>query len=269
MYHIRQFINAKQQVMNDTVNREESQLANIMAAVGLLVMICLLAWLAVQLVRFMPTVFSRLATVFEENQRQLEEETNDGSVVVVGEVESGDDESTATDEEEDPADEESEEEEIEEETPEDTEDANNTASEPKPTAPVEYKTVVTYKTPVSDPKGYSDLLTTFYAVGSMTSNGRFVQTNYLERDEESALQFKVKNIGTKTSTEWHFVAELPDGSTVTSRPQLPLKPSETATLTLVFDGVESRSDDTARISVAGGDDVNPSNNSFKVQIEIR
>lgn len=248
--------------MNEyTEIKEQNHLANIMAVVGLIVMVCLLAWLAVQLVRFMPNVFSRLAEVFDENQQELAERTDEENVVIVNE----DDED----------------EEVEEETPEVVEEVETpvptpTGSDVKPTptptpkpTPVQYKTVVTYKMPVSDPKGYTDLVAVFGAVGEMTSGERFVPAKYLSEDERSAMQFQVKNIGTKTSGEWHFTAKLPDGSTINSLPQRPLLPNETATLTIAFDGVEGTKDRTVGVDVIGGNDTNLTNNGFRVTVDVK
>lgn len=256
--------------MNDIMNREESPLATFMAAVGLLVMICLLAWLAVQLVRFIPTMFSRLAVVFDENQRQLDERTGDENVVVV--TNDDGEQTPADDTDETPAAVDDKDVSETDTAPETPVVADNkptpTTSTPKP-APVEYKTVVTYKQPVSDPKGYTDLHVAFVAVGTMTSGDRFVAAPHLEEDERSALQFKVKNIGTKTSAEWRFVAELPDGSTITSLPQKPLLPSETSTLTIAFDGVEGRKDRDLGVSLIIAGDINTADNGFKVKVDVK
>lgn len=250
--------------MNEyTEIKEQNHLANIMAIVGLIVMICLLSWLAVQLVRFMPNAFSRLAEVFEDNQQELAERTEEENVVIVNE----DDEDEEEVDDETPAEE-------EEETATSTPTGSDVKPSPTPTptpkpTPVQYKTVVTYKKPVSDPKGYTDLAVAFGAVGEMTSNDRFVPAKYLSEDERSAMQFQVKNIGTKTSGEWRFSARLPDGSTVNSLPQRPLLPNETATLTIAFDGVEGNKDRTVGVDVIGGNDINPNNNGFRVTVDVK
>lgn len=246
--------------MNDYFEmREDNHLANIMAVVGLIVMICLLAWLAVQLVRFIPTTFSRLAEIYDDNQNELADRTDDDeNIVIVNEDDEEDEETPEVVEEE------------VDETPTPTvPDVKPTPTPaPKPT-PVQYRTVVTYVAPVSDPKGYTDLLATFVAVGEMTSSERFVPAKYLSEDERSAMQFQVKNIGTKTSGEWHFVAKLPDGSTINSLPQSPLKPNETATLTIAFDGVEGNKDRTVGVDVVGGNDINQTNNGFRVTVDVK
>lgn len=248
--------------MNDYYEiRQNDHLANVMAIVGLIVMICLLAWLAVQLVRFIPITFARLAEVYDNNQNELADRTDDENIVIVNE-----------DEEDEEVDETPEEDGEVDETP--TPTPIEADSKPTPTpAPsptlVQYQTVVTYVTPVSNPNGYTDLSATFVAVGEMTSDERFVPAKHLEEDERSAMQFKVTNIGTKTSGEWRFEALLPDGSTMDSPVQRPLKPNETATLTIVFDGVEGRKDRKVGVDVTGGNDNNSKNNGFRVTVDVK
>lgn len=242
--------------------REDNHLANIMAVVGLIVMICLLAWLAVQLVRFIPTTFSRLAEVYDNNRDELADRTDDDENVVIVNEDEEDEEVEETPGEEEEVD----------ETPaptgSDMKPTPTPVPTPKPT-PVQYRTVVTYVTPVSNPNGYTDLAATFVAVGKMTSQERFVAANHLEEDERSAMQFKVTNIGTKTSGEWRFAALLPDGSTMNSPVQRPLKPNETATLTIVFDGVDGNKDRKIGVDVTGGNDNNSKNNGFRVTVDVK
>lgn len=254
--------------MNDNTDKGvHERFLQFLAIIGFVITVFLLAWLAVQLVRFIPTAFSSLASVFESNQRELNERTNndDQNVVVIN-----DDEEDSTPEE--VFDDSASVDDIEGGTPSVEED-NEVDSAPTPTptptvpAPVEYKTVVTYKTPVSDPNGYTDLQASFVAVGHMTSGGRFMPTNVIEEGKYSALQFAVKNIGTKTSGEWHFGAELPGGSTMNSKVQKPLKPSETSTLTVVFTPNEDGRE-RASVTVFGGNDISLTNNSFDVNVEV-
>ncbi len=59
-------------------------------------------------------------------------------------------------------------------------------------------------------------------------------TGKIKTEEAGAIQFEVKNYGTKTSEKWTFDVKLPDGSTYTSKKQAPLKPNERAVLTIGF-----------------------------------
>lgn len=252
--------------MTETNNQERNEIViRFLAIAGFVLLVIVLAWLAIQVVRFIPVAFSSLANIFEANQRDLHDRTEDDeNVVVVVEDE------TVEEEQE----EEVEEEEVTE-TPEvpETEETDNkpvatSTSTVKPT-PVQYKTVVTYKTPVSDPNGYTDLQVAFAAVGKLNSSGRFVASDYIEEDEQSAIQFTVKNIGTKTSSDWRFVAELPNNGEMTSKTQKPLRPSETSTLTIVFEMDDSNRDRYAEVKVSGGSDINSANNSFRTKVRVK
>lgn len=253
--------------MTETNNQERNELfIRFLAIAGFVLLVIVLAWLAIQIVRFVPVAFSSLANIFEANQRDLRDRTNDDdNVVVVNEP-------TVEEEEKD----------VEEETPvipvtpvvTETEVTDNkpVATTSTPTvqpAPIQYKTVVTYKTPVSDPNGYTDLQVAFVAVGKLNSSGRFVASDYVEEDEQNALQFTVKNIGTKTSSDWSFEAELPNGGEMNSKAQLPLKPSETSTLTIVFPMDDSNRDRYVEVRVTGSNDINSANNSFRTKVRVK
>ena len=250
--------------MTETNNQERSEIViRFLAIAGFVLLVIVLAWLAIQVVRFIPVAFSSLANIFAANQRDLRDRTDDDeNVVVVVEDEAPEDE------------EEVEEEEVTEtpEVPEtvETDDKPVATSTPvvKPT-PVQYKTVVTYKTPVSDPNGHTDLQVAFVAVGKLNSSGRFVAADYVEEDEQNAMQFTVKNTGTKTSSDWGFVAKLPNNGEMSSKVQKPLKPSETSTLTVVFEMDDSNRDRYAEVKVTGGSDINFANNSFRTKVRVK
>lgn len=249
--------------MNDTNNTERNeQMVRIMAVVGFVVLICLLAWLAVQAVRFVPVAFSSLANVFEANQRDYAENVNengDENVIVVVEdtenVEESEDEEEVV-------------------VPEETAVATSTpvaATTTTPVvttpAPIQYKTVTTYKKPVSNPNGVTDFSMTFVGVGSLNSSQRFVPGN-LPNSGQGAIQFVVKNIGTKTSGDWSFKLDLPNGSKMTSSVQKPLLPSESSTLTVAFSMSDDKWHDTNG-TVVGGGDVSLANNSFTAKVAKR
>lgn len=254
--------------MNDIQKTEmNEQLVRVLGVIGFVVLVCLLAWLAVQLVRLIPVAFDSLAKVFENNQERYEERTHeddDENVVIVdnndnnGPVTGSDNKPVATST-----------------TPvvSNPRPATSTpvATTPKPTtpAPVSYHTVTTYQVPVSDPNGKTDLQVTFVGVGNINSSGRFNQTNSINEGDKGAMQFTVKNIGTKTSSAWTFEALLPNGSTFASTAQVALKPSESSTLTLVFGTEDLDSSERIGATVSGGGDVNPSNNSFSIMASVR
>lgn len=240
--------------MNDTSNNERNeQMVKVMAVVGFVVLVCLLAWLAVQAVRFIPVVFSSLANVFENNQEQYEEGVNNENPVVVV-VEDNDETEVEVEEE------------VATTTPSVATTTTPVVTTPKP-APVQYRTVTTYKKPVSDPNGKTDLAVTFVGVGKLTSAGKFV-VGELPEDSEGAMQFVVKNIGTKTSNEWNFEATLPNGTKMNSKSQKALLPSESSTLTLVFNmNDEDPHNVGASVTLIG--DSNLTNNSFGAKLVQR
>lgn len=156
---------------------------------------------------------------------------------------------------------------------EETEPAEPAPSEsPAPTTPPEtyYRTVeeVTYSTPTSDPNGYVDLEVKFVAIGHFDNNQNFRRVTSLETDEPGALRFYVKNIGTKTSADWTFDAELPTGVTYESTRQAPLKPNEQSVLTIQFGDIDQSGLAHFTVDVATDKDIVSSNNQLDWAIAI-
>ena len=144
-----------------------------------------------------------------------------------------------------------------------------TPETPKPTKPT--PAVVTrpepeivYEIPVSNPNGYTDLSTRFIGSGSIVGN-KFVAGS-IERSDDGAIQFEVKNIGTKTSSSWSYTVTLPDGDTYTSPSQVALKPNERATITIGF-ATPDKASHTFSV-VVKIDDKNSGNDSFKKTISF-
>lgn len=119
-----------------------------------------------------------------------------------------------------------------------------------------------YEIPVSNPNGFTDLATRFIGSGSIVNN-KFVAGS-IEREDNGAIQFEVKNIGTKTSSSWKYTVTLPDGDTYTSLNQTALKPNERATITIGF-ATPDKASYTLSV-VVKVDDRNGSNDSFKKTI---
>lgn len=94
----------------------------------------------------------------------------------------------------------------------------------------------TYTIPVSDPAGRTDLGTRFLASGTIVVDTFF--SGEIVQGEAGAIQFEVKNYGTKTSTEWTYSVTLPTGSIYTSAVQAPLKPNERAAIVIGFPTAE-------------------------------
>lgn len=127
--------------------------------------------------------------------------------------------------------------------------------------------VITY--PVSNPSGYSDLQITFLAVGSVDSQNYFTPRATYSLSMRNALRFEVKNIGTKTSSYWNFVTNLPD-TTYTSPLQAPLQPGEKVTFTMGFTVDKLPKNNTAKIiaNVVSQDDRNALNNTFSWSVGV-
>ncbi|MCA9356644.1 hypothetical protein H6784_02225 [Candidatus Nomurabacteria bacterium] len=103
-----------------------------------------------------------------------------------------------------------------------------TPAKPTPT----YEQEFIYTIPTSNPNGRTDLSTRFLNVGRITGNTFF--PGAIKQNDNGAIQFEVKNLGTKTSSDWTYTVNLPNGETYTSNAQKPLKPNERAVLTIGF-----------------------------------
>ena len=114
----------------------------------------------------------------------------------------------------------------------DTDTATETPEQPT------YEQEFTYEIPVSDPNGRTDLSVRFLNVGTIIGNTFFAST--ISRHDEGAIQFEVKNYGTKTSGEWSYSVTLPTGMTYSATEQAPLKPNERAVITIGFPTTDAR-----------------------------
>lgn len=124
-----------------------------------------------------------------------------------------------------------------------------------------------YITPVSDPKGDVDLQITFLGVGTI-KNGVFLAQTSIDTDDEGALQFEVKNIGTKTAEDWSYEAELPASISYSSGDQKALKPNERAVITLGFEGLTKSGTEIVSVEIEAKGDVKKSNNEFSKTIKV-
>ena len=154
-------------------------------------------------------------------------------------------------------------------------DATDEAPAPAPSPaprpapqPTGLRYVKTYKVPVSDPNGYTELAVKYLGVGVLTSRDTFVRKAELDTSDKAAFQFEVKNIGTKTSTDWEFEAELTSGNTFESKTQSPLKPNERSVLTIAFDNPGEEGFQAFGAEISGGNDQSQSNNSFAWGVHV-
>jgi outer membrane biosynthesis protein TonB len=142
------------------------------------------------------------------------------------------------------------------------------APKPKPTAPVVQTPVVTYAIPVSNPNGFTDLEITYLGIGLVDQNGIFNKTGLLAKNAPAAMQFAVKNIGTKTSGNWTFESELPNNGNFKSVVQTGLKPNERATMTIAFTAPNSTSLQNFSVAVNSTSDTNLKNNNFNWTVVV-
>ena len=129
-----------------------------------------------------------------------------------------------------------------------------------PQSPV-FEQEFVYEIPTSDPNGVTDLAATFLAMGEV-NGGRFVP-GAVAADNNGAIQFSVKNYGTKTSKHWTFAMSLPNGGTYNSPEQEPLKPNEVAVLTIGFPAAEDDTTHTFEFKLDESTDRNSRNDSFE------
>lgn len=126
---------------------------------------------------------------------------------------------------------------------------------------------VTYAIPVSNPNGNIDLVVSFISAGTL--NGKiFTPSKTIDADKQGAIQFEVKNTGTKTADIWSYVAHLPADITYTSGDQQALKPNERAVITLGFEGLSKTNTEEFDVKVTAKNDVKVSNNTFEASVKI-
>jgi len=138
-----------------------------------------------------------------------------------------------------------------------------TPTTPTPGTPV-FEQEFVYKIPTSDPNGITDLGTAYIAMGEVINN-RFVP-GPVTTDNAGAIQFSVKNYGTKTSNTWSFTMTLPNGGTYNSPTQAALKPNEQAVLTIGFPATGNDTTHTFELKVAVSNDRNSRNDSFTQRV---
>jgi len=103
---------------------------------------------------------------------------------------------------------------------------------PSTVTPPLYTEEVIYVTPVSDPNGRTDLGVRFVGTGTIANNS--FMPGVVSQNKAGAIQFEVKNYGTKTSGTWNISVNLPDGSLYESKAEAALKPNERAVMTIGF-----------------------------------
>mgnify|MGYP001179923594 CR=1 FL=1 len=152
----------------------------------------------------------------------------------------------------------------------DTTEEEETTPATTPLTPGEPEVIATeiFELPTSDPDGFVDLAVKYVSVGRLASNNQFIPGGVIAEGTRGAFQFEVRNLGTKTSEDWTFEAELTSGTIYESKKQEGLLPNEYTLITIGFDTVGDTGAQSfgAEIDVPG--DRNASNNSFSWAVNI-
>jgi hypothetical protein len=128
--------------------------------------------------------------------------------------------------------------------------STSTQPAPKPVVPAQPITTLVY--PQSDPNGFTDLALT---IAPVTSAHGY-----------ATVRFTIKNLGTKTSSDWSFTADLPSGNEdYTSIQYAGLKPKEYMVFTMGFT-VPERGNNRIEIDTHVSNDTNNANNSGSVNV---
>ncbi len=135
---------------------------------------------------------------------------------------------------------------------------------PKPAAPSK----PVYTIPVSNPNGTADISVRSLGAGTVDSNNRFTNVGIIDNDLKGAIQFEIKNIGTKTSESFTYTATLPSGVVYTAPVQPALKPNERVVATIGFDATDLTGIKTFNVKVDVTADTNKNNNVFNSAVKI-
>ena len=234
----------------------QTLLIKILVIIGFAVTIVAVVWLSIQGIKRLPSAFSSLASMAESIEKypttQKSTPSNTTSSSTPNEYVQDEDEDTATST-----------------NTQSTESQNFNTETTNPiqivSVPEESKYTPTAKTttihPYSNPNGYVDLSVITLGSGALR-HGTFVLTSRYDTNTRNAIQFTIKNIGTKTSGTWGFETVLPTGNVYESGPQFPLKPQEQVIFTLGFDLERTRKNFVEiRNTVYTQNDTNSKNNS--------
>ena len=124
-----------------------------------------------------------------------------------------------------------------------------------------------YGIPVSNPNGFTDVGVRILAIGAVNNN-RFTPTNNIDNDSQGAIQFEIKNFGTKTSNPFTYTATLPNGTEYKSGTQTPLKPNERSVVTISFETADMTGVESIKVEVSVNGDTNKTNNQFTSKVSI-
>lgn len=143
----------------------------------------------------------------------------------------------------------------------------------KPTLPVATpKPIVVskpvYTIPVSNPNGTSDIAVRLFGIGTVDAKNKFTPGVVIDNDVKGAIQFEIKNFGTKTSNSFTYTATLPNGSEYESPVQTALKPNERLVATIGFETADMTGIKSFSVEVSVNGDSNKNNNQFTSKVSI-
>lgn len=139
-------------------------------------------------------------------------------------------------------------------------------TQPAPHTP-QYREQIVYRVPQSDPQGTTDLHASFSRVGVL-DNGSFTTTATFNRGERGAIRFTVTNQGNRTSENWTYTAELPNGQVYQSPTQAPLRPNETATISLGLRAPSEIGTYPFSVKIDTSRDISTANHSFSWSVVV-
>ncbi len=152
--------------------------------------------------------------------------------------------------------------------PEPTTPAPTATALPKPTPKPVVISKPVYTIPVSNPQGFTDIQVISLGAGTVDANNRFSHVGVIDNDAPGAIQFEIKNIGTKTSNTFTYTATLPNGSEYVSPVQTALKPNERMVATIGFDAADKTGAKAFAVAVSISGDTNSANNTFNSAVSI-
>lgn len=150
---------------------------------------------------------------------------------------------------------------------EDDEDEVAVSPEPPTATTPPFREEIVYEVPQSDPRGTTDLGIRFTGVGVL-ENETFRGTRAFAQSERGAIRFAVTNHGTRTSETWTYTAELPNGQIYESPTQEPLRPNETATISLGFRAPAETGSYPFAVGINTSRDVNTNNHNFSWSVTV-
>jgi outer membrane biosynthesis protein TonB len=139
---------------------------------------------------------------------------------------------------------------------------------PKPTPKPVVTSTPIYGIPVSNPNGITDVGVRLLGIGSVDSNNRFTAATVIDNDTKGAIQFEIKNVGTKTSESFTYTVKLPNGSEYTSPTQTALKPNERMVATIGFETADIKGVQSFSVEVTVSGDSNKANNQLSSKVSI-